>query len=332
MRPLAVYGNPRTWQVDFSWKGLVRRSATAAEVPHSGKGDEASRLYVWISRPRTWDEQWAREPQWKGTRPTMSIVEQEHGNRIDVWVKDMAVGGDSLLIRRSMTITSFEVNYNIDPEQVGPYDRRSEMVRRYTRSEKGIQAGGEVRKLARAVVGEQRNPYLRAALIFRWIVANMSYVPTVERHDAVQGLETRSGDSAQLAMVFVAMCRALDIPARMVCGHWTTGNRGAHVWAEFYVPNYGWVPADPAAAEQASPRQATAEVLKKYFAHLDNERIVVSKGSNVALWPRVTGKWLKDFGLEADGVSRLMIISDFALEGGEGKVRHSFTWSFEERY
>jgi transglutaminase-like putative cysteine protease len=261
----------------------------------------------------------------------MSILEPAHGNRIDVWAKDVTPGGDSLVIRRSMRITSFEVDYAIDPQRVGPYDRRSQVVRRYTGSEGGIQAGGEVRRTAREVVGEERNPYLRARLIFRWIVANMSYVERSERHDALEGLLARRGDSAQLAMVFVAMCRALDIPARLVCGHWTTGDRGAHVWAEFYLPNYGWVPADPASAELASPQEAGEQVLKRFFAHVDNERIVISKGTNIMLWPRVTGKWLKDFGIEANGTVRFMLIADFALQGGEGKVKHSFVWSFEER-
>ncbi|MBC7186245.1 MAG: transglutaminase domain-containing protein [Calditrichaeota bacterium] len=330
-RPLAVYSNPRTWQADFVWKGVVKPSPKQGEAPRPGKGDEPVVLYVWVSRPRTWDEQWAHEPKWKGARPTMSVLEPAYGNRIDVWAKDVATTGDSLIIRRSMQITSFEVNYAIDPQRVGPYDRRSEVVRRYTRSEGGIQAGGEVRRTARAVVGEERNPYLRARLIFRWIVANMSYVQRVERHDAVEGLLARQGDSAQLAMVFVAMCRSLDIPARLVCGHWTTGDRGAHVWAEFYLPNYGWIPADPASAKLASPREAGEEVLKRFFGHLDNERIVISKGTNIVLWPKVTGKWLKDFGLEANGTVRFMLIADFALQGMDGKVKHSFVWSFEER-
>ncbi len=330
-RPSGVYTNPRTWQVEFSWKGVVKPALRPEERALLGKEGQAPRLLVWISRPRSWDEQWAREPQWRATRPTLTYMEPEHGNLIDAWVKSVAVAGDSLLIRRSMVVTCFEVNYAIDPERVGPYERGSQLVRRYTRSEGGIQAGGEVRKVAREVVGQERNPYLRARLLFRWIVANMGYVDRVERHDVREALATRTGDSAQLAMLFVAMCRALDIPARLVCGHWTTGDRGAQVWAEFYLPNYGWVPADPGAAEQVSPREATEEVLKRYFAHLDNERIIVSKGTNLPLWPRVSGRWLRDFGLEPSGVSRLMLISDFALEGLDGKVRHSYKWSFEER-
>ncbi|MDZ7392938.1 MAG: transglutaminase-like domain-containing protein [candidate division KSB1 bacterium] len=330
-RPAGVYTNPRTWLVDFSWKGVAKPSTQPEEGARAGKEGQSCRLLVWISRPRSWDEQWAHEPRWQGARPALTFVDPHHGNLIDAWVKEIGLAGDSLIIRRSMLITSFEVTYAIDPEQVGSYDRRSELVRRYTRSEDGIQAGGQVRRLAREAVGEERNPYLCARLLFRWIVANMSYADKVERYDVREALSTGSGDSALLAMLFVAMCRAVDIPARIVCGHYTTGDRGAHVWAEFYLPNYGWVPADPAAAERASPSQATEAVLKRYFAHLDNERIIVSKGTNILLWPRVRGRWLRNFGLEPSGTSRLMVISDFALEGVAGKVRHSYTWSFEER-
>jgi len=59
-----------------------------------------------------------------------------------------------------------------------------------------------------------------------------------------------AGDCGAQSMYFSALCRSLGIPARTT-GGWQlfSGNFGDHFWAEFFLPNYGWLPVDPTAAE-----------------------------------------------------------------------------------
>jgi transglutaminase-like putative cysteine protease len=60
----------------------------------------------------------------------------------------------------------------------------------------------------------------------------------------------RRGVSRDLAHLFVAAARALDVPARYVSGHCLSvggpHRRSAHAWAEAHVDGLGWVGFDPA--------------------------------------------------------------------------------------
>lgn len=75
---------------------------------------------------------------------------------------------------------------------------------------------------------------------------------------ALMALANGSGVCEEYASLFVALARAMDIPARMVTGWgrdlntarqaWGNGSelRGyRHAWAEAYLPHLGWVTFDP---------------------------------------------------------------------------------------
>jgi transglutaminase-like putative cysteine protease len=63
---------------------------------------------------------------------------------------------------------------------------------------------------------------------------------------AANALKTERGDCSEYADLFVAACRACNIPARTVFGMVTDYVKNpAHAWAEFYLQKYGWVRLDP---------------------------------------------------------------------------------------
>lgn len=63
-------------------------------------------------------------------------------------------------------------------------------------------------------------------------------------------LDYRQGVCDELTSLFIAMLRALGIPAKFISGVAYTNsplfpeNWGSHGWAEVYFPGYGWVPYD----------------------------------------------------------------------------------------
>ena len=91
-----------------------------------------------------------------------------------------------------------------------------------------------------------------------------------------------------------SLCRAAGIPARTT-GGWRLfgGNFGGHFWAEFFLPNYGWIPVDPTMADIADYIPGLSEeerhACKDFcFANQDNYRCVVQHDVDVPLSPPAT--------------------------------------------
>ncbi len=68
------------------------------------------------------------------------------------------------------------------------------------------------------------------------------------RLGAAEAARIREGDCDEHTDLFVALCRAVKIPARRVVGHYYRGNPEPepHAWSEAYLENIGWIPVDAA--------------------------------------------------------------------------------------
>ena len=63
---------------------------------------------------------------------------------------------------------------------------------------------------------------------------------------ATKALSTKQGDCTEFSDLFVALCRANNIPARVVEGMVTDyKNTAKHIWTEVYFDKYGWIRFDP---------------------------------------------------------------------------------------
>lgn len=134
------------------------------------------------------------------------------------------------------------------------------------------------RAVAEAIEGET-DPLSQARRIFDWVFEHITYnaeeeygiIPSLAEH----ALARRRGDCGVQAMLFIAMCRCVGIPARWQSGWQTQRHRwNMHDWCEFFVEPFGWLPADPSYGwrEHVDPR-----VRSFYFGNLDAYRMVVSR-------------------------------------------------------
>lgn len=104
-----------------------------------------------------------------------------------------------------------------------------------------------VRQLALQL--KSKNIHATAAHLYRWVADNITYTGySREAKGAPQVLFSLQGDCTEFADLFVALARAVDIPARRVSGYLTPESgilRPAdfHDWAEFY-DNGVWRIAD----------------------------------------------------------------------------------------
>jgi hypothetical protein len=109
-------------------------------------------------------------------------------------------------------------------------------------------ATAAIRRTARDATSGARTDRARVAALVTWIHSNITYVLSDETV-ASRVLARGSGDCSEMTMLFVALARASNIPARRVVGLAATEADGAsafgfHAWAEVALDGH-WVSVDP---------------------------------------------------------------------------------------
>ncbi len=186
----------------------------------------------------------------------------------------------------------------IDPDHVGAYDTSSTLYRTYTASAKNIVITPEIAAKAREVAAGEQNPYRAARKIYDYVVNSLTYSHTPHGTLGVLNIpesawvhEHRYGDCGAQSMYFAALCRSLGIPARATGGYQLfPGMEGSHFWAEFFLPNYGWVPVDTSVAQIADylPELTSAEkaAFRDYFfGSMDPYRWVIQRDVDLPFVP-----------------------------------------------
>ena len=207
-------------------------------------------------------------------------------------------GPGDLIVSARFRFTGYEQRFSIDPDKVGAYNTSDPGYLMYTGPGTNIVITPEMSGKARGIVGNETNPYLQADMIYRYIIDTYPYslaphlmLNTAAIPESEYMLGTGFGDCGTQSMYFAALCRSLGIPARAVGGYQLLpGVEGTHFWAEFYLPEYGWVPVDVTIAEAADwSFNATPEEREAfrdyYFGNLDPYRYVIQKDVDIPLNP-----------------------------------------------
>jgi transglutaminase-like putative cysteine protease len=189
--------------------------------------------------------------------------------------------------------------FKVQSGSVGAYDRTSALYKKYTTSRGNTTITPSIRRTARRVVGDETNPYLKARTLYVYVLDKVkySYVPHLTLWprgvpESVYVHTRKYGDCGAQSMYFSALCRAVGVPTRTTGGFQTfTGKPAGHFWAEFYLPNYGWIPVDPTAATLVDYLEDVSPVDKEvfhafFFGSQDDLRLVVQKDTDLPLIPR----------------------------------------------
>lgn len=153
-----------------------------------------------------------------------------------------------------------------------------------------------VRSLAVSIVKKEKNPYLQARLLYKWIIANITVenrTSTGERNIS-DILRVKKADAYETAILYTALLRACDIPALTDSGILVDSDMQSrnHWWCEFYLEGAGWIPADPALgaglAYKSFQRQDSPADF--YFGSLDAQHITFSRGWNNIKPAHIAGK------------------------------------------
>jgi hypothetical protein len=97
---------------------------------------------------------------------------------------------------------------------------------------------------ARRIVGRERRAGAVAELLTHWVYGNLKKEITISVPSAVQVLEDRRGDCNEHTVLYVALARALGLPARTAAGLvYLRGHFYYHAWPEVWLGQ--WVAVDP---------------------------------------------------------------------------------------
>ncbi len=118
----------------------------------------------------------------------------------------------------------------------------------YSQSNFFIRSGdGDVIKLAREIVAEEKDARKRLRLIRRWLGSKFNGNYEVPFATADEAARTKEGDCTEMGVLAAALCRALGIPSRLAFGLVYDPSHpgfGGHLWTEVYLDG-DWEPFDP---------------------------------------------------------------------------------------
>ena len=200
----------------------------------------------------------------------------------------------SQIIRKNFSITNDLIPIDIEryllPTNLGPID-------------------GEVKEIADGVTKGNKTILEKATAIYDYLIeygerdGNLTFCGD---GDVCKLLKNLRGKCADFSSVFVALTRSVEVPSREIFGTRISKNgdiTGAyHCHAEFYLPEYGWIPVDPSDVakimlnENLNIDDDEVKIAREYYFGNQSETYVdLSMGRDIILNPPQDGDPLNYF-------------------------------------
>ncbi|ACL62249.1 transglutaminase family protein [Methylobacterium nodulans] len=195
--------------------------------------------------PRDHDGQhvraWRIEPTADGR---LSRRKDGFGNIVHVFSADGPE--ESLVVRVCGEVETTETHGVIR----GAVERLPDMF--YLRESRFAAADPAIREFADDIARSEADPLARLHALLAGVHREVEYAPGGPTHSnstAAEAFGLRKGVGQDLAHIFLAAARHLEIPVRYVSGYYyradTPAQEAGHAWVEAAVPDLGWVGFDP---------------------------------------------------------------------------------------
>lgn len=276
-----------------SYSGTARLAVPRGELPEKGE------LEIWLPLPVLCGPQDAVSLDSISPDRYLGHVPTTSGDIGGIYLSvDLDTLKEDLDVTYQFDFTHFEQRFEVDPEKVGDYDKKSAVYKEYTVSRGNTEISSDIRKKAQEIVGGEKNPYIGAKKIYDYVVENVKYshMPHASmwprgEAESVYVHNHKFGDCGAQSMYFSSLCRAVGIPARCQGGFQLIEDSfGTHFWAEFLIPGYGWLPVDTSMAQMADyipdiSEQKKTQFHDYFFGNQDNLRCVVQKDVDLPFVP-----------------------------------------------
>lgn len=186
-----------------------------------------------------------------------------------------------IIISENLSVETYDVNINVNINNVSANITFKPEVLEYTKSENLIPADlPEVKNLAGKITSNAKNPYNNARKVFNYLVENFEPVKRAinSNTDLKDCINKKQADAYELSLLFCSLMRTVGVPCVQVSGITfdMKQNTYAHWWNEFYIEGIGWIPVDTAMA--LGLPFTTGKKTDEFFAKADGLRIAFSRG------------------------------------------------------
>lgn len=268
-----------------------------------------TRTRLWLPLPLNQDTLYQRTiaHQWAENAEIASMRRLPDGDLETFqceWKADSEQESKLLLTTQVMTA---DRHFEVAKRTIAP--EREDILRRNLQASSLIPNDGAAHQTGERIVGRIKDPLAQAKAIFDWVIDNTIYnpeLPAGSGGDIRKQFESRQfgGRSLEINGLFVALCRAIGIPARCVYGLRLGPSRlfgklglanedatnAQHCRAEFYIPGYGWIPVDASdvrraiALEGLSDRDSRLLALRKVlFGVWEMNWMAYNRGADLSL-------------------------------------------------
>lgn len=222
---------------------------------------QEKRVRLWVPLPMNTSFQRLLSLEIKGSFSS-SLITQDKVYQSPTFYAEFEKGQPKSL-ELKMMIALYE-RKPVDFQRILPYNKSiPEEIKLFLKPTKHIPTDGVVKETAERIVKGKRSDLEKVRAIYEWVVENTYRDPRVKGcgvGDAGKALAKGElgGKCTDISSIFVALCRAVGIPAREIFGLRVLpseispsisnvkddATQAQHCKAEFWLN--GWIPADPA--------------------------------------------------------------------------------------
>jgi len=210
--------------------------------------------------------------------------EQQGEQRLAVFEFEHLEAGEAQFFGWRALIEVYGIRYHIETSQVDQIMPTETLTQYLVDDDKLAMDTRRVREAARRAVGKMTNPLEKMLAIRAYVYDHLTYYidKSISAPDEV--LRKGRGSCGEYVGVLLALARLSGIPTR-TCGrykcplrpdlfNYPLRPRYNHVWIEFYLPGFGWVPAESNADDIGN-----APYPRRFFMALPWNYIELDKGN-----------------------------------------------------
>lgn len=269
----------------------------------------ATSARLWIPLPTSDAFQEVKLTAIDAPREHRVLDEQTFGNKILFWELDPADGGKVLDIR-----------YDVKRIEKSAYQDDSDETARYLAADRLVPRDEAFKAIALKAVQGKPTDLQRARALYDLVIEEVRYAKAGDgwgQGNAVFACDARHGNCTDFHAYFIALARAVDIPARFAIGAAIPSNRdeggvdGYHCWVEFFADGKWW-PIDISEADKYTALSIY------YFGHHPANRLEFSRGRDLVVEP-------------GPAAGPINFLAYPVLEVGEAPVKAPVSFSFRRK-